>query len=260
MITEILRPKSAREAVRAKSTPGSAYLGGGTWLNSGKASTVTRLVSLEHLHLGLVECDRGRCVIGASVTLQQIIDSAQAPRALRAAAGLVASRTLRNMKTIGGSLGLRAPDSAIIAVLVALRAEVSVAERRALISVEAYLANTAEHLILSVIIPDVERPCALRSLSRTSHAPRSLLVALSLLKTNPVIVVSDCQAPLARLSSAERALAGKPLPAAAEIQRIVNEAFSPAEDIHASSAYKRYLAGVFVADCLAELAASGAQK
>jgi len=258
MITEILKPKTVREAVKAKSAPGSAYLGGGTWLNSGKAPAITRLISLEHLDLGRVECDRGRCVIGAAVTLQQVVESGHAPRALRAAAELEASRTLRNMKTMGGELGLGAADSAIIAVLVALRAVVLVAGRRASIAIEAFLVGPAAPLILSVIIPDAERPCALRSVSRTSHGLRSLLVAVSLrgatpVITDPVIAISDCRSSLHRLIALEKAFGGNALAPAASIEKLVGETFAPEADPFASGVYKRYLAGVHVADCFDEL-------
>ena len=262
-----------REAVRVHAAPGSAYLGGGTWLNSGKAEGVTRLVSLEHLDLCRVECDRGRCVIGAQVTLQEIVESGLAPRALRDAAGLTASRTLRTMKTIGGALGLRAPDSAVIPALIALRAEVAVAGRRGPLAIESYLAAPAAHLVLSVIIPDTARPCALRSLSRTSHSPRSLVVAVSACAADahaaaaaavvtpslmdPVIVVTDCVSAPVRLTTVEGACDAATIPT--DIEARVGRVFAPAPDIHASPGYKRYLAGVYVADCLHDLFGTGAR-
>jgi hypothetical protein len=130
MITEIVRPRIAAEAVKAKTAPGAAYLGGGTWLNSGKAENVTILMSLEMLALDSLRVESGRCIIGASVTFQAIVDSPMAPSALREAALLAASRTLRNRVTLDGELGLRPDDSALIPALIVLEAEVSVAGKK----------------------------------------------------------------------------------------------------------------------------------
>jgi CO/xanthine dehydrogenase FAD-binding subunit len=84
-------------------------------------------------------------------------------------------------------------------------------------------------------------------------------VAVSCKDCQPVltgvrVVVSDCQGQHVRLRDAERALEGSPLPAKSVIEEWVSAAFAPAPDIHASSAYKRYLAGVLAADALFAIA------
>src|ERR1700690_4249313 len=83
MITDIARPKPVAEAVKAKSAPGAAWLGGGTWLNSGRATGITTLVSLEHLGLDKVLAGGGLCRIGAAVTFQALVDSPLVPHVLR---------------------------------------------------------------------------------------------------------------------------------------------------------------------------------
>jgi len=223
MITEILRPKTVAEAVRAKSAPGAAWLGGGTWLSSGRDSTVTLLVSLEHLGLGSINTAGGTCTIGAMARFQAIVDNAAVPGALRRAAALTASRTLRNMVTLGGELGLKPRDSAVIPVLVALDATVSVAGKKKPVPIRRFLDDNPVGLVLAVSVP-VERPAAVDAVSRTSHSPRSLVVAV----TADRIVVSDCQGQVAVV----------PDPAA----------FAPRPDMHASAAYKRYMIGVLVED------------
>ena len=67
MVSEILRPQTIGEAARLASRPGTAILGGGTWLNSAVAAADTpgsgmapagsalALVSLERLGLDFVE-------------------------------------------------------------------------------------------------------------------------------------------------------------------------------------------------------------
>jgi putative selenate reductase FAD-binding subunit len=291
MIQEILRPLSVREALQAKSRPHAAYLGGGTWLNSRYSSEPGILISLENLGLGTIELAGDRCTIGATVNLQQMIDATLLPSGLRAAASLTGSRTLRNMRTIGGELGLCPDDSALIPALIALNADVALAGRKKPRPVEE-LCNgragprmspgatarmspgatagmspgatagmspgaTASELILSISVPRAQ--CEVKAICRTSHSPRSLVVAVSAGAITPRVagirvVVSDCRGQRGRLGEVERALEGAPLPPKKLIEEAVGRAFAPKADLHASVEYKRYLAGVLVADALSALA------
>jgi putative selenate reductase FAD-binding subunit len=299
MIQEILRPLSVREALQAKSRPHAAYLGGGTWLNSHYSSEPWILISLENLGLGTIELAGDRCTIGATINLQQMIDATLLPSGLRAAASLTGSRTLRNMRTIGGELGLCPDDSALIPALIALNADVALAGRKKPRPVEE-LCNgrtgprmspgatagmspgatagmsqgatarmspgatagmspgaTANELILSISVPRAQ--CEVKAICRTSHSPRSLVVAVSAGAITPKVagirvIVSDCRGQRGRLGEVERALEGAPLPPKKLIEEAVGRAFAPKADLHASVEYKRYLAGVLVADALSALA------
>jgi len=229
MITDIARPKTVTEAVRAGSVPGAAWLGGGTWLNSGQAGNVTTLVSLEHLGLDSIHSDQGRCTVGAAATFQAIADNVHLPAGLRDAVRLTASRTLRNMVTLGGELGRNPPDSAVIPLLIALDAEVALAGRKKPLPIRSLLTEKKAGLILSVSF-DTRHAAAVRAVSRTSHSPRSLVVAMC----GTRIVASDCMGRVVLLEQPQ--------------------AFEPRPDVHASAEYKRYMAGVLIADLRAALA------
>jgi len=257
MIQEILRPRTVPEAVRMKSSPGAAYLGGGTWLNTLRSDELTTLISLEQLGLGRIETARGRCVIGATASLQDIVDAPAAPQAVRAAASLTSSRPMRNMRTIGGELGQCRADSALLPVLIALNAEIAVAGKKKPVPIDQFCKERPGDLILSVSVPQL--PCEAKAVSRTSHSPRSLVVAVSFKDCRPVltdvrVVVSDCRGQRLRLLDVERALERSALPSKSVIEERVGAAFAPEADIHASSACKRYLAGVLAADALHALA------
>jgi len=261
MVVDILRPRTVREAVRAKAGDGTAYLGGGTWLNSRRTDAPVILISLEHLGLGTIEQAGDRLSLGATVTFQQVRDASSMPAALREAVSLTASRTLRNMKTIGGEIGRWPADSALIPALLALDAEVLLAGRRKPVPI-VELNREAGDLVLGVLVPRAPRLSAARAVSRTSHSPASLVVAVSAgavspLLSNTRIGLSDCQGQLVRLTAVEEALNGSPLPPEEQIEGMIGRAFAPAADMHGSAAYKRYVAGVLVADALHGLREDG---
>jgi putative selenate reductase FAD-binding subunit len=243
MITEIVRPRTVREAVRAKSGAGSVWLGGGTWLNAGHEE-VSRLISLADLGLDGIDVAGGVCTIGAMATFQQIVDSSLVPAGLRDAARLTASRTLRNMCTLGGELGLHPNDSALIPVLMALGAAMHRTGSRKPTPLMTWLEAPTDDLILSVTMPVV--PCAVAALSRTSHSFRSLVVAIGRDASSgkATIVASDCRGTRAAFSIG---LPSDP----AGVESAVNAIFNPKPDIHASLEYKRYMAGVLAADLVA---------
>lgn len=280
MVSEILRPKTLGEAVRLASMPGTAVLGGGTLLNSAiapargtgpgpapKAGGPLALVSLEHLGLDFVEWSNAVLRIGAAATFQQVIDAPGVPAAVRDAAAATGSRTLRGMATVGGELGACPADSVLLPVLAALDARVHVAGRRPL-GIEEYRAARAAGpvgLVVEVTAGDADRPCGVACLARTSHAGRSLVVAVSaaafLPKMSRVrIVASDGRGQLLRLSDAEAALEGVVVPPKERIESLVRAAFWPTSDFHASTEYKRHLAGVYAADLLHGLAAKGVSQ
>jgi probable selenate reductase FAD-binding subunit len=266
MVSEILRPHTVSEAARLASRAGTAILGGGTWLNSGAAAArpageALTLISLESLGLDFVEWRSGALRLGAAATFQQCLDVPGVPQALRDALAATASRTLRSMVTIGGELGHCPADSVLMPVLAALEAKVRVAGGRSF-GIEEYRAARAQGpvgLIVEVSASDADRPCAVSALARTSHGRRSLVIAVAAAKLVPKvvhlrIVASDCRGQLLRLADAEEALEASPLPGKDHIEKAVRAAFWPTSDMQASTEYKRYLAGVYAADLLHDLA------
>jgi len=259
MVREILRPATVREALRMGRRPGAAWLGGGTWLNAPGAGRAEVLVSLERLGLGKVERAGTVCRLGASATLQQIVDSRDAPPAVRRAAALTAARTVRNMATLGGELGLRPPGSVLIPVLLALDAQVLLAGRLSALGLEEHCRGREGGLVLGVRI-DHPLPCAVEALSITSRSRRTLVVAVGL-RVGPDgalrgvrIAAGDGCGLMLRLRSAEEAMEGRPPMPDEEIGNLVRDAFWPNPDMHASGAYKRHMAGVLAADLVHALA------
>lgn len=266
-MTEFLRPASIEEAVAAGTKSGGVYLAGGVSVNGGPRGTGEEdgasrvLVSLQDLGLEGVSVSSGSIAIGAMTSLQDILDNPQIPQVLKAAASMTGSKTLRNMITLGGEVGGQDPRSCVIPVLMALDARVICAGASGTreYGVAEYSSGEDRDLItgFSMAVPVV--PCAVRSVSRTSHSSKSLVCAAAALFDRGVvsearIVAADGVSPPTRLTDLEDGLTGKALPAIEEIEGMCRGVFGPAADIHASAAYKRYLAGIFVADTLYELA------
>jgi putative selenate reductase FAD-binding subunit len=263
MIVEIKRPKTVREAMKEKSSAEAAFLGGGTRLNARPAERPPVLISLENLGLDTITAAGDRCILGAAVTLQQIIDTAVVPPGLREAAALCASRTLRNMRSLGGELGAFPEDSALLPVLMALDARISLAGRKKTMTIDDFARDRPKDLILSVTIEAGDRRCRVRAVARTSHSPRSLVVAVSARVAagrlgDVRVIVSDCAGERLRLAALEKALEAA-LPEKARIEELVGREFSPGPDLYASAGYKGYLAGVLVADAAHALAAEAAR-
>jgi probable selenate reductase FAD-binding subunit len=255
MVTEILKPATIQEALKARALPGTAFLGGGTWLNAARSTQPVTLISLEKLGLQSIDARGNQCVLGAAATFQQIVDDPALPAGLRAAAGLTASRTLRNMMTIGGEIALHPPDSALVPLLLAMEAEISLAGKKKPVPIRDFLSGGGDGLILSVVITKPLRPAAIRAVSRTSHGPRSLVVAACAETLQPEVsglrvVVADCRGSPVRLSRFERSLEGRQLPSRPELESAFGNEFSPVADVHASSRYKAYMTRVLVADAL----------
>src|SRR5882672_8495254 len=100
-------PKSLAEAARilAGEGPNAALIAGGTDLlpNMKRRQMAPKmLVSLRHV----AELKRNGAVLGAGITLTEIVRKTSLPRGLRQAAAQVATVHLRNMGTIGGNLCL----------------------------------------------------------------------------------------------------------------------------------------------------------
>lgn len=108
-MTAYARPASLREALDLLADPGAAVLAGGTDL-AGQVDrgirAPTLYVDLQAAGLGGIRADGGGVEIGATTTLTELVASELlAPYdAVTTAAGLAASRLLRNQGTVGGNL------------------------------------------------------------------------------------------------------------------------------------------------------------
>ncbi len=103
MITAYHRPQTLDEALKLLSQPNTVPLGGGTLLSHRQSDSV-EVVDLQALGLNSIKKSGNNLEIGATATLQQLLEDANCPNALKSALKLEAPLNLRNAATIAGQL------------------------------------------------------------------------------------------------------------------------------------------------------------
>lgn len=121
MITAYHRPHSLDQAMQliARATPRTVPLGGGTVLAHGQADPV-EVVDLQLLGLDHITKQGNNLVIGATVTLQHLLEDKSCGAAIRRAVKLEAPLNLRTAATVAGTLAVCDGRSALGTLLLAL--------------------------------------------------------------------------------------------------------------------------------------------
>jgi CO/xanthine dehydrogenase FAD-binding subunit len=126
MITAYHRPQSLDEALRliTRRVPVTYPLGGGTLLSRGRPEAI-EVVDLQGLGLNQIKRAGKALEIGATVTLQGLLESHDIPAAMQPALKLEAPLNLRNSATVAGTIVAADGRSTFITVLLALDAKLT---------------------------------------------------------------------------------------------------------------------------------------
>src|SRR5215213_942170 len=122
MITAYHRPQTLDEALTLLTQPNRIPLGGGTLLSKPTTDPV-EAVDLQALGLDSIKKSGNNLEIGATVTLQQLLESEHCPDALKSALKLEAPLNIRNSATVAGTLVSGDGRSTFASVLFALDAK-----------------------------------------------------------------------------------------------------------------------------------------
>src|SRR5215216_3114353 len=122
MITAYHRPKTLAEALTLLSQPNTLPLGGGTLLSKHQSDPV-EVVDLQSIGLDSIKKSGNNLELGATVTLQQLLESEHCPAALKSALKLEAPLNIRNAATVAGTLVACDGRSTLASVLFALDAK-----------------------------------------------------------------------------------------------------------------------------------------
>lgn len=253
------RPGRMDDALRL-AAQGAVALAGGTRLLARDAS-VPNILDLAALDLTSVRVDDGDLVLGAMVTLQDVIDSpltyastdALLPEACLAHS---ASRMVRGMATLGGESVHAAHDSELAAALLALNAVFVVARPEGPVEVPAlrFLKQTGRDLengglLTSIVVPGAPQGAALERVAVLPSAPSLLSVAVTISFSGEAVgrarlALTGLTSPPARVLEAESRLEGSAGDGPA-LERFVEQVLARAPfraDAHAPESYRRNVA------------------
>ncbi len=178
MITDYHRPQTLDEALTLLSRPNVLPLGGGTLLSHPAPDPVS-VVDLQLLGLDSLRVKGNELEIGATVTLQQLLESEHCPEALKSALKLEAPINLRNSATIAGTLVTCDGRSPFATSLLALDAKMTViSDRSTVISVGEYLPLRPRGLITQITI-SLHATFAFEYVARTPSDKPIVCVALA---------------------------------------------------------------------------------
>ncbi len=155
MITTYHRPKTLEEALTLLAQPNTLPLGGGTLLSHTTAESIS-VVDLQALSLNHIHKKGNNLEIGATVTLQQLLESEHCPEALKKTLKLEAPLNLRNSASVAGTLvscdGRSTFACAMLALDVKIEIQSSNTEPR-ILNIGEFLPLRPPGLITQVIMP-----------------------------------------------------------------------------------------------------------
>jgi carbon-monoxide dehydrogenase medium subunit len=159
------RPESIDEAVTLlrEGAPSTVALAGGTTLVASGRRDVEAVVDLRNLSLSYVHAQSATLCIGATTTLQQLIDHPDlgtfASGVLPETARAVAGRNQRNGATIGGAVASAGGEDPLLTALLALDARLKVfAPESRQIPIAGFLAYRQRLLEDGALIAEVRFP------------------------------------------------------------------------------------------------------
>ncbi len=152
-------PTSLEDVEKLKKQDSSSrYLAGGTVLNWKGAPGFNILIDLKNLHLNKLELSADRVYIGATVTIQELVEEPKLPKPLLTAAKEFNSRNIRNIATVGGTATGIFFVSDILPVFLAYNADVEYFNngKKESKKLKQWL-TTKPGIICAIIISDLNR-------------------------------------------------------------------------------------------------------
>ena len=248
MITEYYRPETLPEALELLKQPDTLPLGGGTLLSTLKSASV-KVVDLQNLGLNTLHKKGNNLEIGATVTLQQLLESEHTPEALRTALKLEAPLNIRNIATVAGTLVPADGRSTFTTVMLALDAKLTIVNPKSeIVNLGEFLPlrpdNLSGSLIITITIP-LNVKLAFESVARTPA-------------DKPIVCAALASWPSGRTRLALGGYGKSPLLAmdgteAEGLEEAAQNAFHEATDEWASAEYRMNVAVTLAKRCLEKI-------
>lgn len=249
MILEYHRPQSVEAAIEllSRERPTSFALGGGTWVSQPGEEDYA-VVDLQGLDLDTVEKEGNRLLIGATTTLQKLMEYPEVQPALREAIHQEVSFNLRQVGTVAGTLVSTDGQSTFTTALMALDAHLVWLPGNRETGIGDWLPLRRHELpgilITQVIIP-LQVRLAYQSVARTPDDRPVVCAAVAKWPSGRTRVVLGGfgTAPIMAMDGTESTGA----------EMAARGAYNHAEDDWASAEYRQETAGILVRRCLQAL-------
>jgi len=267
-ITEYHRPKEVIEAIRLLARPDTLTvpLAGGSQLVASGRRDVQAVVDLRDLGLASMRREGEALRIGATTTLQALIDSPESAPAWNAelarVAGLTAARNLREQGTIAGTLVAAENNSPLAVMLLALDASLTIEPGRKTVSLEEFLQKRASllpaSLITEVTIP-LPHPGEAAAFEKVGRTPADLPIVCAAVRArlenaavrDVRIGLGGVAATPVRAPRIEKMLEGRSPDRVAF--DLAEDDVDPPSDFMGSADYRREMAAVLVRRAVARL-------
>ena len=178
MITTYHRPQTLDEALTLLSRPNTFPLGGGTLLSHRQSDSV-EVIDLQALGLNSIKKSGNNLEIGATATLQQLLEDVNCPEVLKSALKLEAPLNIRNAATIAGTIVACDGRSTFVTSLLALDAKLTIIHQKSeTVNIGDFIPLRPRGLITSITIP-LNTKFAFDYVSRTPADKPIVCVALA---------------------------------------------------------------------------------
>jgi len=241
MITMYHRPLTLDEALDLLRRPNTLPLGGGTML-SRSTQQALEVVDLQELGLNSIQPRGNDLEIGATATLQDLLESEHIQEELKVAIKLEAPLNIRNSATVAGALVACDGRSTFTASLLALDARLLIAGPEAkTVYLGEFLPMRNRGLITSIIIP-LKTKFAFETVARTPA-------------DKPIVCAALVQWPSGRTRLAIGGFGKSPSLAmdgteADDLEVAARNACHEASDAFASAEYRTEIAATLAKRCL----------
>ena len=248
MITEYHRPQTLEETLILLAAPDTHPLGGGTVLSQPGDESFA-VVDLQALGLDKLHKLGNNLEIGATVTLQSLLESSLTPTALKANIKLEAPLNVRNMGTVAGALVTcdgRSPFSAVMLVLDA---------KLTIVGKESSIISLGDFLLLR---QDILRGKLITRVKIPLHTKLTFETVARSPADKPIVCVALAQWPSGRTRLVIGGWGKSPTLAmdgndSSAVQTAARNAAHDATDEWASAEYRSEIAAVLSKRCLEEI-------
>jgi len=258
MITTYHRPQTLDEALALLTQPDTVPLGGGTLLSHATADPV-QAVDLQNLGLDSLIKNGNNLELGATLTLQALLESEHCPPALKSALKLEAPLNIRNSATIAGTLVVCEGRSTFASILLAMDAKITIISKQKaeeIINIGDLLPLREQvrgKLITKIIIP-LNVKLAFESVAKTPADKPIVCAALAQWNSgrtrlvlggygkSPMLAMDGTEANGADTSSADHILRS--------VQAAARNTYHEATDEWASAEYRVDVAATLAKRCL----------